>query len=829
MDWLRHDLRDAARSFARNPTFTAVVVVTLALGIGANTAIFTLFDQVLLRRLPGVESPERLVTLDGPGAFRGRTENDHTFSYPMFRDFREQSPVFSGVLARYATNLTLVAGDEAERVEAELVSGDYFEVLGAGAATVGRTLSPGDEQTPGGHPVVVLSHGYWTRRFGADPAVVGRSVRINGHPMTVVGVAPAGFASVSLGSSPDLFVPLMMKAQMTPTWDDLDDRRSRWLNVVARLAPGVSVEQADAAMNAIYQRINAMEIEEMADVSERFRRAFLDKRLELLPGTGTLSPLRSSAGAPLAVLMGMVGLVLLIACANVANLLLARAQSRRREAAVRLALGAGRLRVVRQRLVESLLYAASGAAVGLLLALWGGELLRRLLPEQAGPELLSTTPDLRVLLFTLAVTALTAVVFGIGPALSAARPALASLHDDNRSGAGRGAARLRRTLVAAQVALSLVLLAGAGLFARSLFNLSAVDPGFRLGGLTTFSLDPALSGFTDARATALLDDLRREIAALPGVEGVSLAAVPLLADSVWSATVRVDGYEAEEGEDLNPEVNSVSAGFFSTLDVPVVVGRPITEADTDASPRVAVVNQSFARYFFGDASPVGRTFHFGPFEDQPITIVGMVRDTRSSALRDEIRRIVYLSAAQEADLGAWTFYVRAGARAGDVGAAVREAVRRVAPDIPLYDLRTLEAQASRSLLLDRMLAVLSTLFAVLATVLAAVGLYGMTAYSVARRTREIGIRMALGAARPSILWGVLREVALLAGLGLAVGLPAYLALARLVESQLFGLSGTDPVVVAGAGLLLATVSLAAGYPSARRALAVDPMRALRAE
>jgi predicted permease len=828
---LRHDLRDALRGIAKNPGFSIVVVATLALGIGANTAIFSLFDQIALRRLP-VERPEELVALDGPGPDVGRRENEHTFSVPMYRDFRDRNSVFSGVLARYGTSFTVADGGSAERVEGELVSGNYFEVLGVGAA-LGRTFTQADDRVPGGHPVAMLGYGYWRRRFAADPMVLNRTLTVNGHPLTVVGVAPPGFYGTELGNSPDVFVPLAMKAQMTPTWDDLDNRRSRWVNVLARLAPGVSREQAETAINGLYRQILEAEVAEIQGVPERFREAFVAKHLFVLPGAQGLSEMRRESAAPLAVLMGMVGLVLLIACANVANLLLARAQTRQRETALRLALGAGRARVVRQRLIESLLYSLAGGAAGLLLAAGGGELLLRALPAREGAELpISASPDLRVALFTAAVALSIPLIFGLWPALRASRPdLLGALKEDAGSVAGgRGHARFRRGLVTAQVALAVVLTAGAGMFAHSLANLYRVDAGFPFERRVMFSIDPSLSGYEPARSVALFDRLRDELAALPGVQGVTVAEIPVLARSSWRSTIGVEGFAPDYKEDMNPEVNTVGPDYFATLGIPLVAGRQLGPEDTADAPRVAVVNETFARYFFGEGNALGRRFEFVG-DSSTIEIVGVVPDSRSSSLREEVSRAVWVPLRQApADPPSnVTFYLRTAGSPEELIPTVRDTLRRVDPAVPAFDVKTLEAQAGESLLLDRLVALLSTLFGALATLLAAVGLYGVMSYSVARRTREIGIRMALGAVRPAIVRAVLREVALLAGIGLAVGLPIAYGFGRLVASQLYGLSGADPAVIVTVTVLLAAVALTAGFGPARRATRVDPLTALRSE
>ena len=602
MGTIGQDIRYAFRTLWHAPAFTLVVVLTLGLGIGANTAIFTLTDQVLLRALP-VHDPAALVTLNFKGADMGRREGPRTFSYPMFRGLRAGNDVFSGMLARYRTSLTMLVDNRAERVRGELVSGDYFQVLGLQAAH-GRLLGPGDEMTPGGHPVAVLSHGFWSSRFGGDRSIVGRQVRLNGHPMTVVGVAPARFHGVEVGDSPDLFVPLMMKAQMTPTYDGLQDARSMWLNAMGRLKPGVRREQAQAGMTVRFRQLRRQELKEMAATPPSFQKRFVESQLLLEPGYKGLSQLREQFSTPMIVLMSMVGLVLLIACANVANLLMARAPARQREIAIRLALGASRGRIVRQLLVESLMLSLLGGAAGLLVAAWTADLLLRALPFERAVATLSSTPDARVLLFALAVSVITGVLFGLVPAWQTARPQLVTaLKEESGSVSVGGHVRLRKGLVVAQVALSLLLLVGAGLFARSLWNLRSLDPGFRTEALTTFSVDPALSGYTAERSVSFYERLQERLRAIPGVTSVSVAAITPLTDSLWMSTVNVEGYRRKEGEDVNPQVNSVGPDYFRTLGISLVAGRDFSVADGPKAPKVAIVNEKMAQYFWGTESP----------------------------------------------------------------------------------------------------------------------------------------------------------------------------------------------------------------------------------
>jgi predicted permease len=829
MNALLRELKHAARGLRKNPGFATVVILTLGLGIGANAAIFSLMDQVLVRALP-VHKPAELVLLDGPGAFQGRTFNRMTFSYPMYTDFRDRNEVFSGVLARFPTAMTLVWNGQSERVSGELVTGNYFEVLGVRPA-LGRVFNAADDRTPGAHPVAVLSHGYWLRRFGGNTAVLNQTVVVNGHPLTIVGVAAPGFNGVQVGNNADVVVPVMMKAQMTPTWNDLDNRRSRWLTVMGRLKPGVSAEQAEVQLNVVYRQINQQEIETIPNASESFRKRFLEKHLEVLPGGRGLSDLREQFSTALIVLMGMVGVVLLIACANVANLLLARTASRQKEIAVRLALGAGRARIVRQQFIESLVLSGLGAIVGLVLADWTGTFLLASMPGTESSRALSATPDARVVLFTIALAAITAMVFGIAPALHASRhAAAATLKEEAGSVAGGGRqARVRRALVVGQVAMSMLLLAGAGLFARSLYNLRSVEPGFTVDRLLTFSVDPTLNGYEPARTLRLYEDLQQELSAVPGVRSVSMSEIGVLSGNQWGMTIRIDGYQAKEGEDMNPSVDGVGPRFFSTMGVPLIAGREFNEKDVLGASRVAIINETMARRYWGDSSPIGRRIGFGRQQGTNIEIVGVVKDIRSQELREEAPRFVYIPYRQDDGLTQLTFFVRAAGDESSMTGAIRQTVQRLDPSLPVFDLKTMEMQVGESLFVERMVAALSVAFGALATVLAAIGLYGVMSYAVARRTREIGIRMALGAERRGVLWLVLKEVAGLAVVGVTVGLGAAFYLTRRVESQLFGLAPNDPVTLAAAVVMLLLVALLAGFIPARRATTIDPILALRTD
>jgi len=823
------DLRFAWRTLRRNPLFTAVAVLSLALGIGANTAIFSLLDQVLLRPLP-VKDPEALVMLDLPGPTQGSVWNNNAFSYPMYREFRDRNPVFEAVLAQFPTQMSMGFRGQTESVGGLLVSGNYFAVLGI-KASLGRAFTLEDDRTPGAHPVAMLSHGFWKRRFGGDRSVIGQAIVLNGHQFTVIGVGPEGFHGTEITNSFDVMTPLMMKAQMTPNWNGLDNSRVLFLNVYARLKAGITPGQAEAGMQPLVRAILEQELGGIRTSSERFRKRFVEKKLVLLPGAHGRLQERESIEAAMWMVMAMVALVLLIACANVANLLLARAAGRQKEMAIRLASGAGRWRLIRQLLVESVLLALMGGVAGMVISVWSSSALLSLLPADGGAPPFGATPDSRVLVFSLLLSALTGLLFGLIPALKTTRPDLAPmLKDQSTQFTGQaGHGWLRRGLVVTQAALALLLLIAAGLFARSLANLRGVNPGFRADHLLSFRVDPSLGGYKKDAAISVLDRLRDELAALPGVRQATMAAEPLLDDSINMSTVIVEGYQSKEGEDMNPRCNYVGPGFFATLGIPLVRGRDFTSADTDGARKVAVINESMAKYFFGGGNPLGRKVGFGRDRVPDREIVGVVKDGKHGDLREGNFRFLYVPYAQNDAVGAMTFYVRSAQEPASLGAASRATLRRIDENLPIAGMRTMEAQLSASLTLERMVATLCAAFGTLATVLAAIGLYGVMACNVARRTREIGLRMALGAGRRSVITMVLREVAVMTAAGIAVALPAAFGLGQYVQSQLFGLQARDPLTMAAATAVLGVVALLAGYVPARRAARVDPMVALRYE
>lgn len=831
MESIRSDLRFVVRSLSKSPLFVVVAVASLALGIGANSAIFSLLDQVMLRMLP-VKNPQQLVLVDWDGTFSGRAQNDHAFSYPMYVAFRDKNPgVFQGLLAHFPTSMDVRSKGTAERATGELVSGNYFDVLGVRTA-IGRTLTPEDDKVKGGEPYVVLSYGYWQRRFGGNAAILNQTIDVNDHPMTVVGVAQRDFKGTDVGATADVFVPMMMKAQVTPTWDDLDNRRSIWLNIIGRLQPGVPADKARAALTVVYHQELAEELKSMPGTSAQFRKHFLANKLIFKDAAKGISELRSRFSTPLVLLMAMVGTLLLIACANVANLLVARAAMRQREIAIRFSLGATSGAIVRLVLIESLLLSLMGGAFGLLIASWTGSLLIHILPFQDVEKVFSTTPDSRMLLFTFGLSALTALVFGLIPALQATRSELApTLKSEATSVIGSGHVKLRKGMVAAQIALSLLLLVGAGLFSHSLYNLMSSNSGMRTDHVLEFTMDPSLAGHSSEQIRRLIREVQNRLLSMPGVQQATGAENALLSRNNSMATTRAEGYLAKEGENLNPNINGVLPGFFATMGIPLISGREFSDRDQFGAPKVAIVNESFVRFFFHHQDPIGRHIGFGDptTAKMDMEIVGVVKDAKGVDLKETAARYVFIPALEDEHPNEITFYLRTQNDPKGVMDSVRRTVRQIDAGLPIYNVKALATQINETHYTDRLVAFLSAAFGLLATLLASIGLYGVMAYTVARRTREIGIRMALGAQRNTVLWIVMQEVLLLTGVGMAVGLPSAFALGRLVQDQLFLLRAHDPITLISATVVLAVVSAIAGYLPAYRATRIDPMQALRWE
>jgi predicted permease len=811
--------------------FTTVAVLSLALGIGVNTALFSFIDRLLLRSLP-VRDPQMLALLSSPGAMRGTAFGPETFTYPAYKELNARNDVFDGVLAKFETPVSVTWKNATKLAAAELISGNYFEVLGL-HPHVGRLISSSDDQQLGAHPVAVLGHGYWKRSFGEDTTVVGKKILLNGHPFEIVGVAPARFEGVQVGRDIQVYVPMSMKLQVTPTWNGLDSRNTWFLHLFARLKRGISLEQASARIGPLYRQILEEDLKVIDARTERFRQRYLDKKLLLAPGYQGRSDLRQQLGKPAIVLMCMVGLVLLIACANLANLLLARAAARQKEIAIRLSLGASRMALVRQLFTESLVIAVAGGAVGILMAVWAGDALMSFAPgantETGNAEW--STPDSRVLLFNFVLSILTAMIFGLAPAWKATKPAVADTLKDQAGSVSSGVSdvRLRKGLVVAQISLSLLLLIGATLFARSLGNLKSLDPGFTADRLLTFTIDPSLSGYEKQGALDLLERIRSSVGSLPGVRAAGLTNNAVLAGNIAMATVNVEGYTPKEDENMNPDIASVSPNFFRTMGVRLIAGREFTEADRAGTQPVAIVNDAFARRFYAKESPIGRRIGRGGRSKPENVIVGVVSGFRNRSLRDEDRPMYFLPYLRDEAPSGYTFYVRASSPPAELANGIRREVQKLAPTVPVFEMRPMEAQIDQDLSIERAVAVMSGFFGVLAAVLAAIGLYGVMAFTVTRRTREIGIRVALGAERNTVLWLVLREVALMTVIGIGVGLPVAIALSRYVQSQLFGLSPSDPVTYAAAILAMFGIAALAGLIPANRASRLDPIKALRYE
>jgi predicted permease len=838
-DSVLQDVRYGARALRRAPVFTVAVTLTLAMGIGANTAIFTIFDRVLLRSLV-VTDPDELVTLGSrsdAGMIRsdGPPERDASlFSYPLYRDFLRHADVYSGLaaacsfpVAAYLGSGAAVPGQQLERAYALLVSGNLFRVLGA-PMRMGRPLTPEDDAPNPGNPVVVLSHGLWARRYGQDPGILGRSIRANGTEYTVVGVAGPGFRGLSLGIDVDLWMPMAQQPRLMREASFLDDRNTMWLRLIGRLRSQVTRAQALTRTNDLFHRLVAEEAGEQA--TPETKTAIARLTTELVPFARGFSGLRRRWERPLLLLMAVVGLVLLIACANVGNLLLARASSRRREFSMRLALGAGSRRLVRQLLTESLMLSLVGGALGLLVARWTSRFLLGLLSSDAA-EAIDAGFDGRVLLFAVGVTGLTTLLFGPVPAVRASRVAIQSeLRSSSATGGRDGHGwRLRRALVVFQVAVSLCLLVGAGLLLRSLSNLRSQDLGFRADSVLTAEIDPQGGGIDAGQLPQLRVALLERIGALPGVRAASLSLYGLLSGSQRIEVASVDGYAAWPDEDTRVHVLLVTPRYFEAIGTPVTSGRPFDDRDRTGAPRVGIVSESFARHYLGGQQAVGRRFGLdGPASSREIEIVGTVRDIKPTDLRDEPPRIVYRPAAQATNY-LTSIEVRTSGDPAVLAPQLRRAISEVAPGLPVLSVTPLATQIDTSLREERMLSKVTGLFGLVALALAAIGLHGVLAYGVAQRTSEIGIRLALGAHPRLVFWMVLKEALAWVGVGAAIGLAATLALGRLVSALLFGLDPIDPATIAAACTTLAMVAVAAASWPARRAARLNQLAALRCE
>lgn len=821
--------------FRKTPFVTAVAIVSLALGIGANVAIFSIFHQMLLRPLP-VEAPDRLVNLGAPGPKPGTTSCSNAgdctevFSYAMFRDLERNPGAFSGLAGHRNFGANLSFKGQTLSGQGWLVSGSYFPLLGL-TPSLGRLLGPDDDRTPGGHFVVVLSHAYWRTRFNASPTVLNEVMTINGHPMTIVGVAPAGFEGTTLGSTPEVFVPLTMRSEMVPGWTGFDNRRNYWVYVFGRLKPDATIEQAGAAINVTYEAIiNDVEAPLQKGMSDQTLARFRARKVTLVPGPNGQSSIRAEAGPPLALLLSVTGIVLLIACANIANLLLARAATRATEMAVRLSIGAGRRHIVGQLLLESCLLGVLGGALGLVVAHWTLQAIVALLPAEAS-RTIHAQLDWAVMLFAAGLSIGTGFLFGLFPALHSSRPDLVtSLKGQAGQPSGaRAAARFRTSLATVQIALSMMLLVAAGLFTRSLLNVSRVDLGLRTDHLVTFAVSPELNGYTPAQAVALFERLEEDLSALPGVTNVTASMVPLISGSNWGSSVRVQGFDAGPDTDRDASFNLIGPGFFRTMGIPLMAGREFTSSDVLDAPKVVVVNEAFTKKFNLGRDAVGKMIGSGQGDDLDSLIVGVVQDAKYSEVKRAIPPQFFRPYRQDDSIGAVAFYVRTSTLPESLMDPIRRTVSRLDANLPVEELKLMDTQVRENVFLDRFITTLSSAFATLATLLAAVGLYGVLAYTIAQRTREFGLRMALGADPGRVRRMVLERVGWMTLVGGIAGLAAALAIGRLARSLLFELEGHDPTVLVGSVVLLTLVSLGAGLVPAIRASRIDPMRALRYE
>lgn len=831
------DLKFALRTLRRSPLFTMIAVLSLALGIGANTAIFSLLDQLLLRLLP-VKDPSSLVMLSQKGINMGGNDGERANSYPIYQDCQRRAEAFSEVFCQKTSEgVAFTLDGQTELVSAEMVSGNYFGALGVKPA-IGRLFnSQEDDQVYKGHPVVALSYDYWMTRFAGDQSVVGKKVLVNNYPMTIVGVSAAGFSGVDPARSPKVRVPIQMLPIVNPGWDTtISYRRLQWVRVFARLKPGFTVDSAQASLQVLFTQIRRYEatLPEAKDWSAYNRERFLKGSVVVEKAATGYSQLRNSFSKALVVLMCMVGLVLLIACANVAGLLIARAIVRQKEIAVRLSVGASQSQLVRQLLVESLVLAAAGGALGILLAVWITKGLLSLLPTGNAALMLSANPNGRIMLFNIGLSLLTGLIFGLAPAFRSTRLDLwSTLKDSAGSVAGAaGAVRVRQVLVTAQVALSFLLLFGAGLFVQSLQNLRGTKSGFKsIEHLLSFQLDPSLNGYTLQGAKRFHQEMLESIRALPGVQSAGYARAAVLAGAAWGGGMLVEGHVAKEDENTHAMVNFVSPGYLHTMGVPLLEGRDFDERDVSETNAVCIVNRTFAEHYFPGRSAVGR--HVGSAilrgGKLDVEIVGVAENALYNGPREGSRRQVFFAEPQERHLGSKTFYVRTNLDSKQMFGTINNAVKKLDARMAAYEMRTLESQLDQILLTERLIAMMSAGFGALATLLASIGLYGVMAFVVARRTKEIGVRLALGAMRGSVVWLVMREVLLLLGLGLAVGIPAALSLGRFISAQLYGVKANDPWVAGIAVILLSLIAAMAGLFPARRASRIEPLLALRYE
>jgi putative ABC transport system permease protein len=830
------NLKLALRTLFRTPFVTVVAVLSLALGIGANAAIFSLFDQMLLQPIPDARDPGRLVNLGAPGPNPGSQSCsqaggcDEVFSYPMFRDLEKANTVFSGIAAHRNFGANVAYKNQTLNTAGLVVSGSYFSVLGL-APALGRLFTPLDDQTIGGHFLAVLSYAYWNTKLGADPNVINQKIIINGQTMTIIGVAPKDFDGTTLGNSPAVYVPITMRGLMQPGFDGFTQRRTYWIYLFARLKPGVSMAQAKLAVNAVYKPIiNDVEAPLQKGMSAPTMAKFRAKEITLTDGRRGQSSMHHEARTPLLLLMSITGIVLLIACANIANLLLARAANRTTEMAVRLSLGATRKQVLVQLLTESVILALLGGLVSIVFAQWTLASLMALMPPDASASM-HFGLHWNVVFFAAGLSLGTGLLFGLFPALQSTKPDLVTTL---RAGSGklagvRSAARFRNSLVTVQIALSMALLVSAGLFVKSLRNVSRVNLGFNTEKVVTFGLSPELNGYPNSRSHQFFGQVEDALAAIPGVTNVSSALVAVLAGNSWGSDVSVQGFKKGPDTDANSRFNEVGPGYYKTMGIPVLSGREFTASDQLGTTKVGMVNEAFAKKFGLGRDAVGKYMSNGGSDSLNVQIIGLVKDASYNNVKQAPPPLFTLPYRQDSTIGSMTFYVRTAADPTQVLRAIPAVIQRLDPNLPVENLKTLPQQVKENVFMDRMISTLSAAFALLATMLAAVGLYGVLAYSVAQRTREIGVRMALGADASRVRTMVLRQVAVMTVIGGAIGILAALAIGRGAKSLLFELQGSDPMVIIISAIVLTIVALGAGYLPALKASKVDPMQALRYE
>jgi predicted permease len=829
-------LKFAIRTLFRTPFITAIAIVSLALGIGATAGIFSVFHQVLLQSL-SVPDPSELVNLGAPGPKPGfqscgrAGDCDVVFSYAMFRDLQKIQTVFTDIAAHVGFSANLAYEAQTSSGEGLLVSGSYFPVLELQPA-LGRLLNSNDDKLVGESRVVVLSYNYWSSRFGLDPTILNKQVIVNGQSLTIVGVAPKGFDGTTIGMRPAVFVPITLRS-MLDAGTGWSLRTDYWAYLFARLRPGVTIEAARASLGTQYHAIiNDVEAPLQKDMSAQTMARFRAKPILLAPGGRGQSSVPDEAKTPLRLLLGVTAFVLLIACANIANLLLARSAARAGEMAIRLSIGASRARLIGQLLTESLLLAVLGGIAGMVVAHWTLVLVISLLPPEV-QHTITFSINGTVILFGIGVTFATGLLFGLFPALHSTRPDLVSTlkNQAGQPSGAKGAARVRLLLATSQIALAMMLLASSGFLVKSLLNVSRVDLGFKVDHVATFGLSPDLNGYSFDRTRLFFQRLEDELRAAPGVTAVTLSNVPILAGKNRQRDVAVQGFKAGPDTDSNSHYNKVGPGYFSALGIPLIAGREFMDADTVNSAKVALVNQTFAKKFGLGNDAIGKLMGSGDGYRSKLdtTIVGVVEDAKYSEVKQKVPPQFFMPYRQDKELGGMHVYVRTSGDIAQAASAITAVVKRLDPNLPIEELETLPAQVRNNTFLDRMMTTLSAAFALLATLLAAIGLYGVLAYTVAQRTREIGLRMALGAAPDRVRGMVLRQVAIMTLVGVLVGLVGALGVGKGAQSILFQMTGADPAVLALSAVALALVALCAGFIPAHRASRVDPMRALKYE